>query len=268
MIDIPMNTKPAMDLSGNFNAPPVQNTPPTYAAQPIQSQPAYTPPPIQTPQPTYAPQPTANVAPTTQFTPPPARPKGQGVSLAKGQKVSLTKMNPNLDEVAIGLGWDTNPNSAIPYDLDAEAFLVNAQDRIVGDDWFVFYNQPISPDGAVRHGGDNRTGVGQGDDETILVKLSQVSPQVEKIIFVVTINEAKARGHNFGQVANAYIRVVDQQTQAELVRFDLSEYYKEVTSMMVGELYKKGGEWRFNPIGAGKAMDLLELCQFYGVNVN
>lgn len=246
MIDIPMNTTQALDLSGGQSA-----------FQPMSQQDFGQP----TLQQDFG-QPTLQVNQQTQS------PCGKGVSLAKGQKVSLSKMNPNLDELMIGLGWDTNPNSAIPYDLDAEAFMVNAQDKIVGDEWFVFYNQPISPDGSVRHEGDNRTGAGMGDDEIIHVKLSQVNSKVDKIIFVVTINEAKQRGHNFGQISNAYIRVVDKQTNNELVRFNLTDYYKEVTSMMVGELYKKGGEWRFNPIGAGKGMDLLELCQFYGVNVN
>ncbi|MDD5793532.1 MAG: TerD family protein [Clostridiales bacterium] len=189
---------------------------------------------------------------------------GGGVILSKGQKISLSKMNPNLDLVDICLGWDVSTNA---YDLDSEAFLLGPNERVIGDDWFVFYNQTCSPDGSVRHSGDNTTGAGDGDDEIISIKLSQVNPQVEKIVFVVTINEAKQRNLNFAGVSNAFIRVVDKAQNRELVRFNLTEYYKEVTSMMVGELYKKNNEWRFNPIGNGTNDDLLGLCQRYGVNV-
>lgn len=189
---------------------------------------------------------------------------GGGVILSKGQKISLSKMNPNLDLVDVGLGWDVSTNA---YDLDSEAFLLGPGERVLGDDWFVFYNQPCSPDGSVKHSGDNTTGAGSGDDEVISIKLSQVNPQVEKIVFVVTINEARQKNLNFAGVSNAFIRVVDRAQNRELVRFNLTEYYKEVTSMMVGELYKKNNEWRFNPVGNGTNDDLLGLCQRYGVNV-
>lgn len=194
-----------------------------------------------------------------------ARPQGKGVSLAKGQKVSLSKMNPNLDEIFVGLGWDV-ANTGV-YDLDSEAFLLGANDKVLGDDWFVFYGQPASPDGSVIHCGDNRTGAGSGDDEIIKIKLSQVNPNVAKILFIVSIDRALELGLNFGQVSNAYIRVVDSKTNTELVKFNLTDYYTNVTSMMVGELYKKGGEWRFNPIGNGVAEDLAGLCTRYGVNL-
>lgn len=221
------------------------------------------------------PMPQAQVPPVTQaYTPQPvvqapvgqvARPQGKGVSLAKGQKVSLSKMNPNLDEIFVGLGWDV-ANTGV-YDLDSEAFLLGANDKVLGDDWFVFYGQPASPDGSVIHCGDNRTGQGSGDDEVIKIKLSQVNPNVAKILFIVSIDRALELGLNFGQVSNAYIRVVDSVTNNELVKFNLSDYYSNVTSMMVGELYKKGGEWRFNPIGNGVAEDLAGLCIRYGVNL-
>lgn len=263
MINIPTSVAAPLQLGGSPQAiPPVQpaQAAPQYNAPPQPSMPSQMQtPPTQTPnfqqtlQQAQAPQP-------RQF-----NTTNTGVVLQKGQKVSLTKMNPNLDEISVGLGWDVT--NGLAYDLDTEAFMLDANDRIVGDSWFVFYNQPISPDGSVRHLGDNRTGAGSGDDEVIEVKLSQVSPQVNKIVFVVTINEAKQRGYNFSNIQNAYIRVVDKQTKQELVRFNLSEYYKEVTSMMVGELYNKGNEWRFNPIGAGKNADLMELCQLYGVNI-
>lgn len=188
----------------------------------------------------------------------------QGVILSKGEKVSLSKFNSTLDEVNICLGWDVNSDN---YDLDSEAFMLGENDKVIGDDWFVFYNQPCSPDGSVIHSGDNKTGAGHGDDEIINIKLSKVNSNVHKIVFVVTINEAKERGHNFAGVSNAFIRVVDKNQNRELVRFNLTDYYSNVTSMMVGEIYKKNNEWRFNPIGNGTNDDLLGLCIRYGVNV-
>lgn len=188
----------------------------------------------------------------------------KGVSLIKGQKISLTNMCPNLEIIEVGLGWDVTCESC---DLDSEAFLLSDNDRVLDSDWFVFYNQPTSPDRSVVHSGDNRTGDGYGDDETITVYLKQVNPQVKKIVFVVTINEAFQKNQNFGNVKNAYIRVSDKTTNKELVRYNLTEYYKEVTSMVIGELYFKGNEWRFNPVGNGTANDLLGLCKFYGVEI-
>jgi tellurium resistance protein TerD len=174
---------------------------------------------------------------------------GGGVILKKGQKVELSKLTSGqLDIIDVGLGWDLGPNGQA-YDLDVEAFLLGANGRVLGDDWFVFYNQPISPDGAVKTNGDNKTGAGAGDDEVITVRLSQLNQAVQKIVFVVTINEAKERGYNFSNVAN------------------LTEYYSNVCSMMVGELYKHNGTFKFNPIGDGTNDDLLGLCVRYGVNV-
>ena len=201
-----------------------------------------------------------------QPTPTMQRPATTGVSLQKGQKVSLSKMNGALDQVLVGLGWDTSPN-AIPHDLDVEVFMLGANDKVVGNDWFVFYNQLVSPDGSVRHSGDNKTGDAVGDDETINVSLSRVSPQVSKLVFVVTINDAIQRGHNFSQIRNAYIRIVDMASNKELVRFNLTDYYPNVISMMVGELYRYNDEWKFNPIGDGTSDDLMGLCVRYGVNV-
>lgn len=196
-----------------------------------------------------------------------ARPSGGGVILKKGQKVDLGKMSSNLDLVDVGLGWDLAPGGQA-YDLDVEAFLLGANGKVIGDDWFVFYNQPMSPDGAVKCNGDSKDGAGVGDDEVITVRLSQLNPQVQKIIFVVTINEAKERGYNFSNVANAYVRLVDKGTNKELVRFNLTEYYSNVCSMMVGELYKHNGTYKFNPIGDGTGDDLMGLCLRYGVNVS
>ena len=195
------------------------------------------------------------------------RPKGNGVVLSKGQKVSLTKMNSALDLIEVGLGWDVSTTAAIPYDLDAEAFMLGADGKVLSDDWFIFYNQPMSPDGSCKHCGDNKNGAGVGDDEVIQLQLSRVNPQVAKIAFVITINEALQRGHNFGGVQNAYVRVVDKSTGNELIKFNLTDFFKEVTSMTVGELYLKGGEWRFNAVGQGLNTDLAGLCGFYGVNL-
>lgn len=195
------------------------------------------------------------------------RPKGNGVVLSKGQKVSLTKMNSALDLIEVGLGWDVSTTSAVPYDLDAEAFMLGADGKVLSDDWFIFYNQPMSPDGSCKHCGDNKNGQGVGDDEVIQLQLSRVNPQVAKIAFVITINEALQRGHNFGGVQNAYVRVVDKSIGNELIKFNLTDFFKEVTSMTVGELYLKGGEWRFNAVGQGLNTDLAGLCGFYGVNL-
>ena len=190
---------------------------------------------------------------------------GGGVILKKGQKTSLSKIAPNLKNIRIGLGWDAGANTN--YDLDSEVFLLGANEKVLGDNWFVFYGQLASPDGAVIHHGDSSDGAGCGDDEIIDINLSQLNPQVAKLVFVVTINEAKENGYNFGQIKNAYIRVIDNSTGKELVKFSLSEYYKEVVSMVVGEIYLKGGEWRFNPVGMGTGDDLEGLCVRYGVNV-
>lgn len=197
---------------------------------------------------------------------PKQRPSGNGVILKKGQKTSLSKLNPNLDLIEVGLGWDLAPGGQ-SYDLDVEAFLLNKSDRVIGDDWFVFYNQPISPDGSVRLLSDSTTGAGVGDDEIIQVKLSQVNAGVSKILFIVTINEALEHGYNFSNVQNAYVRIVDKQTNNELVRFNLTDYYNTVCSMMVGEVYKHNNEWKFSPIGDGVSQDLGGLCARYGVSV-
>ena len=193
------------------------------------------------------------------------RPAATGVILQKGQKTSLAKFGNALENIDVGLGWDV-ANQGV-YDLDAECFILGANDKVLGDDWFVYYNQPASPDGAICHSGDNRTGDGTGDDEVINVRLSRVNPQAQKLVFVVTINEAKERGLNFSGVQNAYIRLVDKATNRELCRFNLTEYYSNVTSMVVAELYRHNGEWKMNPVGDGMPADLYDLCIRYGVNV-
>ena len=192
------------------------------------------------------------------------RPAGGGVVLKKGQKTSLSKMNPNLDNIEVGLGWDIKNQAC---DLDASAFMLGANGKVVGDDWFVFYGQPSSPDGSIVHRGDSKDGAGYGDDETISIRLSQMNPAVQKVVFVVTINEALTLGLNFSMVANAYVRIVDKSTNKELCKFNLTDYYSNVTSMVVGEIYKHNGEFKLNPVGDGVARDLAGLCEMYGVNV-
>ena len=190
-----------------------------------------------------------------------------GVTLAKGGNVSLTKAAPNLSQVMIGLGWDARSTTGADFDLDASALLC-ASGRVLGDEYFVFYNNLKSPDGSVEHTGDNLTGDGEGDDESILVDLSQVPAGVDKIVFPVSIHEADSRGQTFGQVGNAFIRVVNQADQAELARYDLSEDASTETAMIFGELYRYNGEWKFRAVGQGYASGLRGIALDFGVNVS
>ena len=190
------------------------------------------------------------------------------VSLKKGQKVDLTKTNPGLKEVLIGLGWDTNKyDGGKDFDLDASVFLLGASGKVASDDDFVFYGNLKHKSGAVEHMGDNLTGAGEGDDEEIKVDLSKVPADVEKIDFTVTIYEAEERKQNFGQVENAFIRVVNQATGEELIRYDLGEDFSIETAVVIGELYRNKGEWKFNAIGSGFGGGLASLGKNYGVNV-
>lgn len=190
------------------------------------------------------------------------------VNLRKGQKVDLTKSNPGLKKLTVGLGWDVNRyDSGSEFDLDASAFLLRANGRVGADDDFVFYGNANHASGGVIYGGDNRTGEGEGDDEQIFVDLSLVPPEIEKIDFTVTIYDADVRRQNFGQVSNAFVRIVDDATGAEIVRYDLEEDFSIETALVVGELYRHGGEWKFNAIGAGFQGGLEALCRNYGVNV-
>ncbi len=191
-----------------------------------------------------------------------------GVSLIKGQKVSLMKDNPNLRNILVGLGWDVKRyDGGYDFDLDAAAFLLGANGKVTSDEDFVFYNQLKHPSGAVEHMGDNLTGEGEGDDEEIRIDLSKVPANIEKIDFTVTIYEAKERNQTFGQVENAYIRVIDEVTGKELIRYDLGEDFSIETAVVVGEIYRRNGEWRFNAIGSGWEGGLAALGRNYGVNV-
>ncbi|GAA2441854.1 TerD family protein [Streptomyces macrosporus] len=190
-----------------------------------------------------------------------------GVSLSKGGNVSLTKEAPNLTAVMVGLGWDARTTTGADFDLDASALLTNAEGKVANDLNFVFFNNLKSPDGSVEHTGDNLTGEGDGDDEVIKVNLAAVPADVAKIVFPVSIYEAEARQQSFGQVRNAYIRVVNQADGKELARYDLSEDASTETAMVFGELYRHGAEWKFRAIGQGYASGLRGIAQDFGVNV-
>jgi tellurium resistance protein TerD len=189
------------------------------------------------------------------------------VSLQKGGRVSLDKAAPGLKNVHVGLGWDPRATDGAEFDLDASAFLVAASGKVRGDADFIFYNQLKSTCGSVEHTGDNRSGAGDGDDEVIYVYLDKVPADIAKIVFTVTIHEADTRKQNFGQVGNASIRLVNKDTGAEVVRFDLGEEYSTETAMVFAELYRNGGEWKFNAVGQGYAGGLAPLAQQYGVTV-
>ena len=190
-----------------------------------------------------------------------------GVSLSKGGNVSLTKAAPNLTAVSVGLGWDVRTTTGTDFDLDASALLLNNSGKVASDQHFVFFNNLKSPDGSVEHTGDNLTGEGEGDDEQINVNLSALPGDVERVVFPVSIYEAPARQQNFGQVRNAFIRVVNQANQQEIARYDLSEDASTETAMVFGELYRHGGEWKFRAIGQGYASGLRGIAQDFGVNV-
>ena len=190
------------------------------------------------------------------------------ISLQKGQKVDLTKGNPGLKKLLIGLGWDVKRyDGGFDFDLDAAAFLLGASGKVNSDDDFVFYNNLKHKSGAVEHMGDNLTGAGEGDDEEIKIDLSKVPENVEKIDFTVTIYDADTRKQKFGQVENAYIRVVDDETGRELIRYDLGEDFSVETAVVVGEIYRNKGEWKFNAIGSGFEGGLASLGRNFGVNV-
>ncbi len=190
------------------------------------------------------------------------------VSLKKGQKVSLTKDNPGLTKVVVGLGWDVNQfDTGGDFDLDAAAFLLTDMGKIAKSEDFVFYGNLRHPSGCAEHQGDNLTGVGEGDDEQIRVDLSCVPEEYKKIAFTVTIYEAEQRNQNFGQVSNAFIRIYNEMTGEEILRYDLGEDFSIETAVIFGELYKNGNEWKFNAIGSGYQGGLAALCANYGVDV-
>ena len=269
--DIPMNTKGALDLNAMVQGGLGRQS--AMQAQPQQSnsfgqmggQQNFNQP-MQQPQQNFnqpMQQPQQNFNQPMQAPAPKQRPQGNGVHLKKGQKVALGAPGQTLTSIKVGLGWDVTDGRC---DLDASAFMLGADGKVIGDDWFVFYGQTNSPDGSVIHSGDSQ-GNDIGDDETITINLNQINPNVKKITFVVTINEALEQGLNFSMVSNAYVRVMDGTTGAELNKFMLTDYYSNVTAMVVGEVYNHNGQWKFNAVGDGVAKDLAGLCGMYGVNV-
>ncbi|MEE4379074.1 MAG: TerD family protein [Candidatus Competibacteraceae bacterium] len=189
------------------------------------------------------------------------------VSLSKGQNVSLTKEDPGLKKVRFGLGWDVRKTDGAAFDLDASAFVLDESGKVLSDQHFVFYNNLKDPSGAVTHAGDNLTGEGEGDDEEISIDLAAMTPNAAKVAFVVTIHDADARKQNFGQVQNAYIRALNDASNAEIARYDLSEDASIETAMIFGELYRHGSEWKFKAIGQGYAGGLAAVAKDYGVNM-
>lgn len=190
------------------------------------------------------------------------------ISLTKGQKVDLTKGNPKLTKIMVGLGWDVNAfDSGADFDLDAAAFMLGANGKCPTEKEFIFYGNLEHTSGAVKHMGDNLTGAGEGDDEQIMIDLSKVPANIERIAFTVTIYDSDSRRQNFGQVSNAFIHLLDESNNTELIRYDLGEDFSIETAVVVGELYRYNGEWKFNAIGSGFQGGLAALCGHYGIEV-
>ncbi len=189
------------------------------------------------------------------------------ISLTKGGNVSLSKTDPSLKNILVGLGWDARPTDGADFDLDASAFMLKADDKVRSDSDFIFYNQTKSTCGALEHTGDNRTGAGDGDDETLVVLLDKVPADIQKIAFTVTIHEAESRKQNFGQVSHAYVRIINPESGVEVARYDLSEDASIETAMIFGEIYRHNNEWKFKAVGQGYAGGLGALARQYGINV-
>ncbi|MDW2884621.1 TerD family protein [Exiguobacterium artemiae] len=190
------------------------------------------------------------------------------VSLSKGQKVDLTKSNPGLTKLVVGLGWDTNKyDGGKDFDLDSSVFLLNKDEKVNSERDFVYFNNLVGGEGSVEHSGDNLTGEGEGDDEQVKIDLSLIPQNVEKISFTITIHEADSRSQNFGQVTNAFVRIVDEATEKELIRYDLGEDFSVETAIVAAELYRHNGEWKFNAIGSGFNGGLGALAKNFGLQV-
>lgn len=189
------------------------------------------------------------------------------ISLNKGGNLSLTKTDPTLTNLIIGLGWDARPTDGQDFDLDASAFMLKNDGKVRSDADFIFYNQLRSSCGSVEHTGDNLTGKGDGDDESLILQLSKIPADVERIAVTVTIHDAEARKQNFGQVSNAFIRVVNKDTGLEVARYDLSEDASIETAMIFGEVYRNNGEWKFKAVGQGYAGGLAPLARNFGINI-
>lgn len=190
-----------------------------------------------------------------------------GISLVKGGNLSLTKAAPGLTKVLVGLGWDARTTTGDKFDLDASALGCGGAGTVISNDYFIFFNQTRSPDGAIEHLGDNRTGEGAGDDEVVAVDLAAAPAPLDKVVFVTSIYDAETSGITFGQVRNAYIRVVNAADNSELARYDLSEDASVETAMVFGELYRNGADWKFRAIGQGYSSGLAGIAKDYGVNL-
>lgn len=190
------------------------------------------------------------------------------INLSKGQRIDLTKTNPGLKKAIIGLGWDTNKYSGgYDFDLDASAFLVGADGKVINEKDFVFYNNLQGVNGSVIHTGDNRTGEGDGDDEQLVIIFDKVPEHVHKVAITVTIHDALQRAQNFGQVSNAFVRLVNEETNEEVLRYDLAEEFSTETAIVVCEIYRHGTEWKFSAVGSGFQGGLAALCANYGLQV-
>ncbi|MCL4113949.1 UNVERIFIED_CONTAM: hypothetical protein GTU68_065685 [Idotea baltica] len=189
------------------------------------------------------------------------------INLSKGQNVSLNKEAPGANSFMAGLGWDTQQFAGADFDLDVMLFMLGENEKVVSDSHFIFFNNLKSPDGAVEHTGDNLTGEGDGDDEAVMVDLDKIAAEVHKVVFTVNIHDAEARKQNFGMVKNAFIRLVDKAKNEEIIRYDLSEDFSIEASVVVAELYRRNGEWKFKAVGQGFQEGLPALCRFYGLNV-
>ena len=189
------------------------------------------------------------------------------ISLQKGENTNLSNAAPGMSKMVVGLGWNARGTSGEAFDLDASAFMLNAGDKVPSDANFIFYNQDKSPDGSVKYIGDNRTGDGDGDDETIVIELDRVPAGIEKIAVCVTIHQASERNQNFGQVSGAFIRCVDASTNQEVARFDLSEDFSVETAVVFGAIYRNSGAWKFRAVGQGYSGGLQELCGVYGIQI-
>ena len=188
------------------------------------------------------------------------------INLSKGERISLEKVSPGLKEIFIGLGWDVNPtDTGGDFDIDASIFLLDSSEKLISDKHFIFYNNLSSPDSekSVQQRGDNRTGAGEGDDEIIDMKLKTVPPEIDKVAIAVTIHEADKRQQNFGQVSNAFVRIVNCENEEEIIRYDLTEDFSVETALIMAEMYRKDGEWRMNAVGAGYGGGLQALVERY-----
>lgn len=189
------------------------------------------------------------------------------LSLAKGEKVSLSKAEPGLSRILIGLGWDVRTTDGADFDLDSSVLLLGDNGKVPSDREFIFYNQPQSADGSVVHQGDNRTGAGDGDDEVVTADLSKLPANIQKVAIVVSIHDAEGRSQNFGQVRNAYVRIVNLDNDHEIARYDLTEEFSTETALIFADVYRHNGEWKFGAVGQGYSSGLAGVASDFGVNV-